>query len=120
MVPMPPHKTCLNWNVYFSLKCVQEVSQSVWLISLLIVVDDHIGGSNKFHQENRHITYKEDGDIFQMYAIYDHGFTYALYIFYQHPKKTPTLDSYIYTFEFLVFNISCVTTSISLTLIICT
>ena len=85
MVPIPPQKTHPTWNIDDLFKHAQEVPWIKWLLVLLIEVDYQTMGLKGHHQDKRIIEYKEESDVFQMDAIYDHEFNYVLYLCSQSP-----------------------------------
>ena len=102
MVLTPQQKTHPKWNINSFSNHTQEVSGSVWLLVFYIVIDEQIAGFKGIHQDKIVITYKVEGDIFQMDQICDNRFTYAFYFSKQFHKEI-TLNSHHCTLEFLLF-----------------
>ena len=85
MVQIPPCKTHNSLNINYLLKHVQDVSQNSWLLALLIIIDEKTVGFRGNHKEKIWITYKTEGDGFQMDEICDCGFRYSFYLHNQPP-----------------------------------
>lgn len=88
LVTPPSRKTHPNWKIDPFLKHVQEVSRAGWLLARYFSLDEQTAGFKGRHVDKKRITYKKEGDGFQMDAICDRGFTYAYYMRNQlAPKK---------------------------------
>ena len=90
LVQPPSRASHPNWKVDPFLKHVQEVSRVGWHLSKIISIDEQTAGFKGRHPDKRRITYKKEGDGFQMDAICDRGYTYAYYM-----RNQPVPEKYV-------------------------
>ena len=90
-LPVPPRKTHPNFKVDEFLRDRQKVWRYVWRLARDIAGDEQTMGFKGNHADKLRITYKKEGDGFQVDAISDDGYMFTFY-FGKHPAPKKYLD----------------------------